>query len=491
MATKKSHDLLHSQARTIVGSVIRYFYLEKDNMGPVKDVRKVLERVADACCIPERTVRRIKSEMLNQSHDIQTVASNSNDTIETDTTDQEEYIRVASNKSSSKKRVVIRTPRKRKNKPVSRPVTGIDDFTKSAIRRHIIGYYDRREVPTLRKLVVSLKEAELFRGGIASIRYVLRDLGFVYKRFNNRKVLMEKPSVALHRCQFLRKTNKINMESTIFLDETWLNQNIACEKGWTDETVKGTLNTPIGKGKRLIICHAGSNNGWIDAPPLVFQSKKTNDYHEEMNASVFEDWFFKTLLPAIPPKSTIIMDNAPYHSRVKDKAPTSGSTKGEMKKWLEGRGIVVPTDLRRPELYEVVKLHKPPHPTYVIDSKAEEMGFRVIRLPPYHCHYNPIEMIWAHMKDFVKKRNTTFKMKDLEVLFTEAVNNITPELWSKCVSHAKTLMDADWISEGLHDASVKEFIINLCPGDFDSDQSETDSSNTEDENDIGCQPLLQ
>ena len=66
---------------------------------------------------------------------------------------------------------------------------------------------------------------------------------------------------------------------------------------------------------------------WIKAPPLVFQSKKTEDYHEDMNAEVFEKWFFDTLLPAIPPGSTIFMDNAPYHSRVKDKAPTSSSTR--------------------------------------------------------------------------------------------------------------------------------------------------------------------
>lgn len=388
--------------------------------------------------------------------------------------------------SGKKRRIVIRTPRKNKHPIRSRPTTDIDDFDQSGIRRHIINYYERRKVPTLRKLHYSLRETGLFRGSLSSVRKIVKSLGFVYKKFNSRKVLMEKPSVALLRCQFLREAHKINMEKAVFLDETWLNENISHDKGWTDGTVKGTLGSPLGKGKRLIVCHAGSKQGWIKAPPLVFQSKKTSDYHEEMNSEVFENWFFNTLIPAIPKESTIIMDNAPYHSRVKDKAPTSSSTKVDMAKWLTERGVSFSQDFRKPELYSVVKLHKPPNPNYVIDSKAASMGYKVIRLPPYHCHYNPIEMVWGHLKGYVKTRNNTFNLKDVEQLFHEAVAAVTPELWSKYVNHAKTVMNEDWRSEGLNDTSVQEFIINLCPGDFDS---ETESESDLEDEDIGCYQL--
>lgn len=94
---------------------------------------------------------------------------------------------------------------------------------------------------------------------------------------------------------------------------------------WTDGSIKCSVNAPLGKGKRLIICHAGGYNGWIDSPPLVFLSRKTVDYHEEMNSEVFEGWFFEVLLKSIPAESIIVMDNAPYHSWVANKAPTSGS----------------------------------------------------------------------------------------------------------------------------------------------------------------------
>lgn len=41
-------------------------------------------------------------------------------------------------------------------------------------------------------------------------------------------------------------------------------------------------------------------------------------------------WFEKCLLKNIPSNSVIIVDNAPYHSVIKDKAPTTASEKEEM-----------------------------------------------------------------------------------------------------------------------------------------------------------------
>lgn len=125
-------------------------------------------------------------------------------------------------------------------------------------------------------------------------------------------------------------------------------------------------------------------------------------------------------------------------------------------------------------------MHKPPHPTYIIDSKAAELGHKVIRLPPYHCQYNAIEMVWAYIKSYVQERNHTFKIKDVEKLFSEAVTAVTPHLWSKYVNHAKKTIDEEWKSEGLDEQSVNEFVINFCPGDFDSDTA-SESSSTEDD----------
>lgn len=480
MSSKKTKEVLHAQARTVIASVIQYFYQEKDNMGPLLDVRKVLERVSAACDVSKRTVVRINAQLKSA---LSEGGEGTEITEENTAGDVDMELGV-----SSSKKIKISTPRKNPGgRQRKKTVTDIDEFGMSAIRRHILQYYERQEIPTLKKLENSLKQANLFNGGKSSLWKIMKQIGFVYKKYNHRRILMEKPSVALLRCQFLRKVQNVNMENLIFLDETWLNENVHQDKGWTDGTIKGTLKAPLGKGKRLIICHAGNQKGWIKAPPLMFESKKTSDYHEEMDHVVFEDWFFNTLIPSIPPASTIIMDNAPYHSRKKDKPPTSSSTKSAMIDWLNERNIPFPPELRKPEIYQLIKLHKPPIPRYEIDVKAAEMGFQIIRLPPYHCQYNAIEMVWSFLKSYVKERNKTFKLKDVKELFLEAVDRVTPELWAKYVQHVKKLMDSDWESEGLSDQSVQELIINLCPGDYES-ESDGDLGEESDD-DTWCFPL--
>ena len=377
----------------------------------------------------------------------------------------------------------LHTPR-RKKKTFKSVVSGLDDFHKNAIRNHVIGYYRRREVPTLRKLKTTLCAAHLFNGCIRTLAKVLKSIGFKWKKLNNRKILMEKPSVALARCRFLRKIREVDIKNVVFLDETWMNANISKDSGWTDDSIKCSVNAPLGKGKRLIICHAGGFNGWIRSPPLIFQSKKTVEYHEEMNAEVFEGWFFEVLLPSIPAGSTIVMDNAPYHSRVANKAPTSASRKSEVVEWLKSRNITFSTDMRRPELYSLVKLHKPQVTSYVIDKKASELGFKIIRLPPYHCNYNPIELVWANLKKYVSARNTTFKINDVQCLFMEAVNSFSTDAWRKCVEHVKKEIDSDWTNEGLDDISVQELVISLAPGDSDDSDWESDE-----DSDLGVSPL--
>jgi len=86
---------------------------------------------------------------------------------------------------------------------------------------------------------------------------------------------------------------------------------------WRDTTVESSqaefsqgLSTgaanPTGKGKRLIVCHIGSE--------AYFESKKnTNDYHDEMNSDSFRDWL-EGVLPRLKDNAVIVMDNAPYHS---------------------------------------------------------------------------------------------------------------------------------------------------------------------------------
>ena len=69
-----------------------------------------------------------------------------------------------------------------------------------------------------------------------------------------------------------------------------------------------------------------------------------------------------------------------------------------MQVWLTERNISWKADMLKSELYELVKKNKP-KPQYVCNRMTLEQGFAVVRLPPYHCIFNAIALIWAWIKE--------------------------------------------------------------------------------------------
>ena len=96
---------------------------------------------------------------------------------------------------------------------------------------------------------------------------------------------------------------------------------------------------PSGKGQRLIILHAGGVDGWVEGvdgwvegADLVFSSKtNSTDYHDEMNSKHNMEWMTQQLLPRLEEPTVIILDNASYHNKQKDKPPTSTDKKDDIK----------------------------------------------------------------------------------------------------------------------------------------------------------------
>ena len=52
------------------------------------------------------------------------------------------------------------------------------------------------------------------------------------------------------------------------------------------------------------------------------------NYHSEMNSVIFDKWVEEQLVPALPPKSLVVMDNSVI------KEGTKVTRKGGMQKWL-------------------------------------------------------------------------------------------------------------------------------------------------------------
>jgi len=77
-------------------------------------------------------------------------------------------------------------------------------------------------------------------------------------------------------------------------------------------------------------------------------------YSGTMDSGLFEFWFDKQLLPALPPDAVIVMDNASFHRKAQ------------------------------------------------LTCIAQKNNFRLIFLPPYSPGFNPIENFWAWLKRYLR-----------------------------------------------------------------------------------------
>lgn len=360
-------------------------------------------------------------------------------------------------------------PKRQRSHPV---MDEVDNFDKSCIRRIILSFYERGEIPTIAKVLEKVKEDPVnFPGGETSLRKVVKEIGFRFGKVRtSRTILMERNDIAAARSKYLRilAENRAseNPRCEIYLDETWVNQNECVRKCWT--TKEGNVGPKVktGKGSRFIIVHAGSKEGFVPGGLLMFKSRNGNkgDYHDSMNHETFLAWFKNQLLPNIPPTSLIIMDNASYHSKLLNKAPTTCSRKHEIIQWLEENNVPHDPKLPKAELLQIISQNKA-RQVYIIDKIANDHGHKVARLPPYHCHLNPIELIWAQVKSDVRMNNSNGNqtMKRVEQLTKEAVAKVTARNWLNCVNHTHQIeqeyIRKDRAVNHLYESS--SFVINI------------------------------
>jgi transposase len=65
---------------------------------------------------------------------------------------------------------------------------------------------------------------------------------------------------------------------------------------------------------------------------------------------------------------------------------------------MASKNIAFEAAMLKAELLVLVK-RKRKFESYVVDELAAQEGKTVLRLPPYHCEFNPIELIWAQIKN--------------------------------------------------------------------------------------------
>lgn len=306
-----------------------------------------------------------------------------------------------------------------------------------------------------RYITLDMLSEYIDKQGIAqdfSIRTLGRTLdrwGFTFGKGTRSQHLKEKDHVIAARRRYLREKrsnyigNKI-IRPEVYLDETYVNKNHSNDFIWYSDEDGPWVQKPTGKGERIIILNAITKNGWVPGAQLTFKSsRKTGDYHGQMNHTLFSKWFSEQLLPNIPKNSLIIMDNASYHNVLSEHSdPTATCKKEKISAWLKKNGVPVCEDSLKAELVEILeKMVR--SPTYALDEIAAMQGHEVLRTPPYHPELQPIETCWGVVKNQIA-RNCDFTMSNLLVQIEKAFDRVTEKTCSGIIGEVRKIENKFW-----------------------------------------------
>lgn len=364
-----------------------------------------------------------------------------------------------------------------KNYRIKRTIfDNFDEANRNAVRKHVHSIWFNHKIPTVDKIyelvstddsLPSISRTNLYR--------LLKTLGFRYTKRSRNSALIEKHNLVLWRRQYLRSIQQYRKEGRhiYYIDETWVDINDSLSKMRID--IRSCAN-PLRKGKQLIALNIGSEDGFVCNGLLCFESKKnTTNFHSEINEDLFHKWF-ESILPQLKPNSVVVMDNASYHSKKIDRAPSSTTSKVDIIKWLTDKGEIINKPMVIPQLLEIVKRLKPKYERYAIDELAKANNQTILRIPPYHCELNTMELAWSSVKNYVKMNNTTFKLPEVEQLLRESVKHVDAEMWSKFIKQTKKeeekLFEIDFIiDETLETTNFRPTVTEDTSSDLDSDYS--------------------
>ena len=333
-----------------------------------------------------------------------------------------------------------------------RPVHSVDASHQEVVRAYIRKANQEGCHITLESIRDFLQEkssAESFH--ISTLARTLDRWGFEFGKGTRTQHLKEKDYIITARRRYLRKIrgnrtakNNKSIRAEVYLDESYVNKNHSNDFTWYSGEDGAWIQKPTGKGERLIIMNAMTKDGWVPNAKVVFKStRKTGDYHGQMNGELFYKWFADKLLANIPDNSLIVMDNASYHNILtEDSAPTSACSKARIRTWLEANKIPCRDDCLKVELVEMLKKIAP-EPTYEVDVIARKLGHEVMRTPPYHPELQPIEICWGILKNEIA-RNCDFTMDNLKIQLEQSFEKITAKTCQKIIQKIRIIEDTFW-----------------------------------------------
>lgn len=184
----------------------------------------------------------------------------------------------------------------------------------------------------------------------------------------------DRGDVALARWLWRRGQRAIEPERLVFVDETGTATNMAPRYGWGRKGERVIGRAPHGHWKTTTFVGGLTRSGFI--APFVIDGP--------MNRDIFETWIERCLVPELPERAIVVMDN--------------------------------------------LSAHKGPRVAQMIEAAGGE----VLYLPPYSPDLNPIEQAFAKLKHLLRrarKRTTESLWNEIGVLLdrfstTECINYI-------------------------------------------------------------------
>jgi len=385
---------------------------------------------------------------------------------------------VQSTLSEYKKKGSVSSPNKKKAKATI--VQKINEFDKNAIRQKIHNFWRAGEIPTVAKVLTAINEDDsLPNFKRPSFHKAMKDLQFEYVKKNPNSAFLEREDLITWRRSYLDKIRHYRAQNRpiYYLDETWIDTTVKSSRDARGLTTG--QKEPSGKGKRLIVLHIGSTDGFVLGGLLCFESKTNSvDNHDEMNADTFYEWFVN-ILPLLKENAIIVMDNASCHSVKKTKIPVISWKKQAIVDWLENKGETVTHPVVKNDLMKKVRKIKKQYDKYIIDEYARDNNKLVLRLPPDHCELNPIELAWSSVKSYVRAHNNTYKLNDVLELLKKGVEHVTPEMWENFVEHVKKVEEQFWDIENITDSVMDKqpeeedrHVLMIGTGDTSSSDSD-------------------
>jgi hypothetical protein len=132
-----------------------------------------------------------------------------------------------------------------------------------------------------------------------------------------------------------------------------------------------------------------------------------------------------------------MVDDAAYHSVRLDQALTASSRERAMTDRFSDHGIPFSDRMCKPEFHFLTKMRKPRFNRFKIDALLAEHSHFVLHLLRYHTDLTPTEQIYGSVKEYVARKNVSFRLDDTMKLAEEKFRIITKKEWSSRCNNAR------------------------------------------------------